>query len=596
MDTRFPSVSAVMNCGDGDGSPRETLHCQRLFATMFESSPAAIMITDQDNRIIAVNPGFSHLTGYSPEEAVGQTPSLLKSGRHDRAFYQAMWRDLRERGVWAGEVWDRRKDGSLYPKWLHIKVVPGMEVAGRDVADYYVASFMDVSARKEAEEQIRKLAYHDVLTGLPNRLLLRDRLQHAMASAQRHQHHLAVLFIDLDSFKNVNDSLGHAAGDLLLMSVASRLCGCVREVDTVARLGGDEFVVVLENLENEANAVAVAAKIHATLARPMTVGTQNLHAAASIGIAIYPEDGESADTLMQNADTAMYQAKARGRGNSRFFAPIMNEQAREKLELENTLLGSLERDEFQLYYQPILDLASGTLSSVEALIRWHSPERGLIPPDKFIPIAEETGAIVRIGDWVIQQACRDLAAWRALGLTAPRVSVNISPRQFRQPGLTSRIHGILLESGIAASQLELEVTESALMERPDLAANLLHDLKALGMGIVIDDFGTGYSSLAYLKKFPIDKLKIDRSFVCDLLSDKSDREITLAVIALSHNLGLQVTAEGVELQAQLDFLRQHDCDSAQGYFFSRPMPPAAFQAFLASERLTEPSRLQAAAC
>ena len=582
MTRESPRITAVVACGSCDAGPRHSMQCQRLFAAMFDSNPAAIMVTDRDNRIIAVNPGFSRLTGYSAEDALGQTPTLLKSGRHDAAFYQAMWSELGEKGEWAGEVWDKRKDGSFYPKLLHIKAVPGLGEDGGCAPDYYVASFTDVSARMEAEERIRELAYHDVLTGLPNRLLLRDRLEHALANALRQRRHLAVLFIDLDSFKNVNDSLGHAAGDQLLMEVASRLRACVRDVDTVARLGGDEFVVVLENLEDESDAVSVAAKIHTTLGLPITVGAQTLHASASIGIALYPEDGESAETLMQNADTAMYQAKAEGRSNYQFFAPFMNEQARETLALENTLLDALERDEFQLYYQPILDLSTGVMTGVEALIRWDSPERGLIPPDKFIPIAEETGAIVQIGDWVVRRACRDINTWRDHGLTPPRVSLNISPRQFRQPGLTTSIRAIIREAGISAGQLELEMTEGALMERPDVAARLLHDLKALGMGIVIDDFGTGYSSLAYLKKFPIDKLKIDRSFVRDLLSDNSDREITLAVIALSHNLGLKVTAEGVEVQAQLDFLRQHGCDCVQGYLLSRPMPPATFHAFLAA--------------
>ena len=579
-----PLVDALSMCSTCDNTSQGTTRCTRLFATMFQSNPAAIMVTGRDNVILAVNPSFTRLTGYEADEVVGKSPSLMKSGRHDEAFYKAMWDGLRRHGEWTGEVWDRRKDGTIYPKWLNIKVVNEMCQGGNGEPAFYVASFTDVSASKEAEERIRELAYHDVLTGLPNRLLLLDRLEHALANAQRGRHHLAVMFIDLDRFKNINDSLGHATGDLLLKEVASRLRCCIRDVDTVARLGGDEFVVVLENLEEEVDAVSVANKIQTAFNRPITVNGETLHVSTSIGIALYPEDGMNAETLMQNADTAMYQAKGQGCNNYQFFAPFMNEQAREKLVLENTLQEALSRDEFQLYYQPIIDIGTGAMVSAEALIRWDSPERGLIPPDKFIPIAEETGVIVPIGDWVIRQACRDLVSWKGMGFAPPRVSVNISPRQFRQPSLQARIRATLEATGVSAQQLELEMTESALMERPDQAARLLNELKSLGMGIVIDDFGTGYSSLAYLKKFPIDKLKIDRSFVRDLESDKSDREITLAVIALSHNLGLRVVAEGVETQTQLDFMHRHKCDYVQGFYYSKPMRGDAFTAYLSTRR------------
>jgi diguanylate cyclase (GGDEF)-like protein/PAS domain S-box-containing protein len=580
-DTPSPLVEALSACQACEGVERHTLRCTRLFATVFDSSPAAIIITDRHNKIVAVNPGFTRLTGYEPEEVLGKNPSIMKSGRHDAAFYQAMWDALRTHGEWSGEVWDRRKNGAIYPKWLTVRVVNNQCRDGLGEPAFFVASFTDVSERKEAEERIRELAHHDVLTGLPNRLLLLDRLEHAMANAQRGQHHVAVLFIDLDRFKNINDSLGHAVGDQLLKEVASRLRCCVRDVDTVARLGGDEFVVVLENLEEVVDAVSVANKIRSAFSRPISVDTQALHVSTSIGIAIYPEDGTNAETLMQNADTAMYQAKAQASNNYQFFAPYMNEQAREKLVLENTLQDALAREEFQLYYQPIIDIGTGAMVSAEALIRWVSPERGLIPPDRFIPIAEETGTIVQIGDWVIRQACRDLVAWRNSGLVQPKVSLNLSPRQFRQPGLQSRIRATLEATGVSARQIELEVTESALMEHPDQAARLLNELKAMGIGIVIDDFGTGYSSLAYLKKFPIDKLKIDRSFVRDLQSDKSDREITLAVISLSHNLGLKVVAEGVETQAQLDFMHRHKCDHVQGFYFSKPLRGEEFAAYLA---------------
>jgi diguanylate cyclase (GGDEF)-like protein/PAS domain S-box-containing protein len=568
-----------------DAITQATSQQLHILEKVFECNPVAIMIADRHNRIMAVNKSFTRLTGYSAEDAMGQTPSILKSGRHGPDFYRAMWESLLQRGEWSGEIWDRRKDGSHYPKWMNINVV-------RDGPDgpitHYLASFNDLSASKVAEERIRLLAYHDPLTGLPNRLLLTDRLAHALASAKRRQGHVGVLYIDLDRFKNVNDSLGHAVGDKLLWEIAHRLNTCVREEDTVSRMGGDEFVIVLECLQDQEDAASIASKVHKAFERPILVDNRMLHASASIGIAVYPNDGESAEVLLQNADTAMYQAKAQGRNNFQFFAPFMNTHVREKLDLENTLREALERREFELYYQPIVDLGSGEIVCAEALIRWRHPEHGLIPPDKFIPIAEETGFIVRIGDWVIDQAFRVLSAWHAQGIQPPRLSVNISPRQFRQPGLADRIRHILDTHGVDARQIDLEVTESALMDHPELAARILRELKAMGLGIVIDDFGTGYSSLAYLKTFPIDKLKIDRSFVQDLLTDNSDREITLAVIALSHNLGLQVVAEGVEHQEQLEFLKRHHCDGVQGFYYSQPKPAGAFVDYLVDYRKRSP--------
>lgn len=558
----------------------------RLLEKAFQCNPVAIMITDHANRIIAVNQSFSRLTGYGAEEALGQKPSILKSGRQGPEFYRNMWNCLQTEGEWSGEIWDRRKDGSHYPKWLDINVV--RDVPGGAVS-HYVAFFKDMSASKVAEERIRLLAYHDPLTGLPNRLLLTDRLAHALASAKRRQGHVAVLFIDLDRFKNVNDSLGHAVGDKLLWEIAHRLNTCVREEDTVSRLGGDEFVVVLESLQDHQDAVAIANKIHRAFEQPILVDGHILHASASIGIALYPNDGENGEALMQNADTAMYQAKSLGRNNYQFFAPFMNVHVRERLDLENTLREALARDEFELYFQPIVDVRGGEIVCAEALIRWRHPIQGLVPPDKFIPIAEETGFIVQIGDWVIDQACRVLASWHGQGLEPPRVSLNVSPRQFRQPGLAERIRHTLDRHGIDARQIDLEVTESALMEHPETAARILRELKAMGLGIVVDDFGTGYSSLAYLKTFPIDKLKIDRSFVRDILTDNSDREITLAVIALSHNLGLKVVAEGVEEVGQLDFLKRHRCDGVQGYFYSQPKPAGAFIDYLMDYRAGLPA-------
>ncbi len=575
----------VLQANDDFVQPNPDEERVALLERAFQCSPVAILITDRNNRILAVNQSFTRLTGYDSEDVLGETPAILKSGRHGPEFYGAMWDSLHAGGEWSGEIWDRRKDGSHYPKWLDINVVRD----GRDgEVTHYLAFFKDLSAHKVAEERIRLLAYHDPLTGLPNRLLLTDRLAHALASARRREGRVAVLFIDLDRFKNINDSLGHAVGDRLLWEIAHRLNTCVREEDTVARLGGDEFVIVLENLQGKEGVAAIAAKIHRAFERPIQVDNRLLHVSASIGIAVFPDDGENAEMLMQNADTAMYQAKAQGRNHYQFFEPFMNVHARERLDLENTLRQALERDEFELYFQPIIDLESGDIVCAEALIRWRHPEQGVVGPDRFIPIAEETGCIVQIGDWVLEQACRIYSKWLSQGETPPRLSLNISPRQFRQPGLASRIRLLLDRHGVDARQIDLEVTESALMDHPEVASRILGELKEMGLGIVIDDFGTGYSSLAYLKTFPIDKLKIDRSFVRDILNDASDREITLAVIALSHNLGLKVVAEGVEQKEQLEFLKRHKCDRVQGFYYSQPGTADNFMEYLKAYRTRSP--------
>ncbi len=565
--TGEPSVRAPAQIGAG--GTHGDIDRLLLLDAAFRHCPTAIMITDRASRIIAVNPGFERLTGFPAGEVLGRTPALLKSGRHDAEFYRGMWQTLLDQGAWQGEIWDRRKDGTHYPKWLSITA---LRTGPEQQITHFIAAFNDLTVSKLAEERIRALAYHDPLTGLPNRLLLHDRLRCALANARRGRGTLAVLFLDLDHFKYVNDSLGHAVGDRLLAEIARRLKACVREVDTVARVGGDEFVIVLEHLHQRADAVAIVDKIHAAFAPPIDIDGRELHASASLGIALHPDDGEDAETLMRNADTAMYQAKAAGRDTYQFFAPFMNEHVRERLDLENTLRHALERGEFVLHYQPIVDLRNDLVVGAEALIRWRRTGDALVAPDRFIPIAEETGFIVEIGEWVMRRACLDYVAWRAQGIAPQRLSINVSPRQFRQPGLAGRIRAILRDSGMDAPELELEVTESALMQQPELAARILGELKAMGVGIAIDDFGTGYSSLAYLKTFPIDKLKIDRSFVRDILSDNSDREITQAVIALSHNLGLNVVAEGVENDGQLEFLRAHGCDCVQGYYHARPMP------------------------
>jgi diguanylate cyclase (GGDEF)-like protein/PAS domain S-box-containing protein len=555
----------------------------RLMEKIFITSPTAVMITDSDNRIVTVNPAFTEITGFAPPAVLGEDPRVLASGRHDAEFYRQMWASINETGQWSGEIWDRRVDGSIYPKWLSIHTLVSLRGARRRLS-HYVAMFTDITERKQAEARIHHLAHHDPLTGLSNRLTLESRLLQALADARRHERKLAVLFIDLDRFKTINDSLGHQTGDLMLIEVARRLTGRLRLTDIIARLGGDEFVVVVPDLSEAAAAAQVAQQLIAELGRPIQAERHTLHTSGSIGIAMYPGDGETVEALMQNADTAMYHAKEKGRDNFQFFAVEMTAAANERLLVENRLRSALGQREFILHYQPKVNPGDGRICGLEALVRWQHPGHGMIAPDRFIPIAEETGLIVGIGQWVLAEACRDVRRWRSAGHPV-RVAVNFSARQLRDPGLLSSITDILLATDCPAAALELEITESALMEDPQEAIATLSELKALGITLALDDFGTGYSSLAYLKLFPLDRLKIDRSFVRDLDSDPNNRSIALSTIALAHSLDLSVTAEGVEQASQRDFIRDHGCDEAQGWFFSRPLPAEAIDALLHAEVL-----------
>ncbi len=546
----------------------------RLSREVMQKSPNAILISDADNRIIAVNHAFTHITGYLPEEVRGKNPALLSSGRHDKTFYQALWSDLLQNGAWSGEIWDKRKDGTHYPKWLAIHA---LRTADSNAIEHFLAIFSDISDRKQAEDRIQHMAHHDPLTDLPNRLLLSDRLNSALARSRREETCLALLFLDLDDFKQVNDSLGHAVGDQLLIEIAERLRDVARASDTVSRLGGDEFVMVMEGFRHPLDAEGLARKIVDILDCPVEVEVGSnvhwLHVTASVGVALAPADGDDAETLMRHADIAMYHAKEQGRNNAQFYAPEMNREAAERLGLGSALRMAVRRRELSLQFQPMVDLASGKVIAVEALARWRHPEQGRISPDRFIPLAEANGSIVPIGAWVLEECCRTLKHWLDLdpGLADLRICINLSPRQFRQPGLIDDFSAILAAAGLAARHFELEVTEGALADKPAQAAELLNRFKQQGFTVAVDDFGTGYSSLAYLKTFPIDRLKIDRSFVRDLVSDSSDREITSAVIALAHNLNMSVVAEGVENREQLEFLRQRGCDCVQGFFFSRPL-------------------------
>jgi diguanylate cyclase (GGDEF)-like protein/PAS domain S-box-containing protein len=547
-----------------------------LLAKVFQHSGEGIVITDEKNLIIAVNSAFTRMTGYSQEDAIGQNPRILKSGNEPKAFYVSMWEALLKENFWQGEVWDKRKDGSLYPKWLAISVVrndPGK-------ITNYIAGFTDITERKQAAQRFEHLTHHDPLTNLPNRFSLMERLSQTLELAKRSASHIAIMFINLDRFKNINDSLGHHIGDILLSHVAACLLESVHSADIIARLGGDEFVVVLPEIKSGIDAVHVASKINRGLSKSYLHKGHELHSTASIGISVFPDDGESSEELMKNADLAMYHAKSKGGNNYQFFTQEMNLRAQERLLLESDLRIAIEREEFLLHYQPQIETVSGRVVGVEALIRWQHPKRGLVPPDMFIPVAEESGLILPIGDLVLKIACRQMKDWLSEELPPLRMAVNLSAWQFKQDNLPSLVADVVAESGIDPQLLELEITESAAMENPEETIRQLRSFREMGIELAIDDFGTGYSSLSYLKLFPINRLKIDRSFIKDLETDSDDAAIAAAIIALAHKLGKEVIAEGVETEGQLNFLRDQQCDIIQGYFFSRPLPATEVAIFL----------------
>lgn len=548
----------------------------RLAEKVIESSLEGIMITDANSVIVSVNPAFTRLTGYSAAEVVGRSPAILNSGRHDKAFYQTMWQRLRAQGHWQGEVWNRRKNGEVYPELLTIAAITDQD----GTLSHYAALFSDITELKASEERIRHLAYYDALTGLPNRRLLEDRLRVALAHAHRNRRQLAVLFIDLDRFKRINDSLGHEVGDQLLVTIAQRLREGVREDDTVARMGGDEFIAVLSDVDNPDHAVQIARRLIELLRQPALIDGQELVVTTSIGISIYPDDSDEAVLLLKNADIAMYRAKDTGRNSFQLYAPAMNARSLEHLALESALHRALERSEFELHYQPLLDAGSARVMAAEALLRWHHPDLGLIPPADFIPLAEETGLIIPIGEWVLRDACRQLAQWQQQGHGTLCVSVNISARQFHQPDFIAQAGRIVQEAGISPQQITLELTESMLMDDALETIRMLAQLNALGFAIAMDDFGTGYSSLSYLKRFPLDELKIDRIFIRDIERSQEDAAIVSATIGLAHSLGLRVVAEGVETAAQLNYLQSQGCDFVQGFHFSAPVPAAEFEKLL----------------
>ncbi|MDL2356150.1 MAG: EAL domain-containing protein [Pseudomonadota bacterium] len=539
----------------------------RLSATVLEHIADGVMVIDGGGRIVAINPAFTQITGYTESEALGQDSSLTRSSRHDLAFYQRLWDELTESGFWRGEIWNMRKNGELYLEWLTVSAVRDNGGA----ISHYVGVFSDITKVKESQDKLDHMAHHDPLTALPNRLLFHDRLQHALLRAARHTEQLAILFIDLDRFKNVNDTLGHHIGDELLKQVASALSAQLREGDTLARLGGDEFIVLLENVDGQFGAGHVAEKLVAMFERPFIVADYELFVTGSVGISLYPNDATDLNMLIRNADVAMYQAKARGRNGYQFYAPSMTGEGVERLRLEAMLRRSIEKNEIFLHYQPQVEIDTGRLIGVEALVRWDNPELGLVPPVRFIPLAEDTGFINQLGKWVLYEACRQMMRWQEAGLVVPKIAVNLSVKQFERGSIVAMVADILKETGLAPQRLQLEVTESVIMNTGD-ALVFINDLHAIGVGLAIDDFGTGYSSLAYLKQMPVQTLKIDRSFIKDISTDINDEAITIAIIQLGKSLNLSVIAEGVETEDQAAFLLRHGCNLAQGYLYSRPEP------------------------
>jgi diguanylate cyclase (GGDEF)-like protein/PAS domain S-box-containing protein len=576
FDQRGNAISGIGTITDisADKQSGEQL---RLAAKVFDSTNEAILITDINNNIVTANEAFTNMTGYSLEEIKGRNPKLLSSGEHDAAFFKEMWKSIIELGSWQGEIIDKNKAGNRFYKHMAVSAVKNEH----GVITHYISISSDISERKEYDKNVHFLAYYDVLTGLPNRTLLRDRLGQMIAAAHRDNMQFALLFLDLDRFKYINDSMGHSVGDKLLQSVAQRLQACVREGDTVSRIGGDEFIVLLREID-EPGVVQVTDKLLKTLATPFNLNGQEISTYASVGIALYPHHATDLDVLMKNADAAMYNAKENGRNNYKFFTPEMNFRANQVFLMEKDLRLALEQDQFTLVYQPQVDLMTGKICGAEALLRWKHPEKGFISPAEFIPVAEETGQIVPIGEWVIRTACWRFASWQKQGMPAIPVAVNLSIRQLRQPNLANVIEAAVQENGLDPHCLELEITEGIMMGDTKAAMEFLTRMHRLGVQMSIDDFGTGFSSLSYLKNLPVHKLKIDQSFVCDIETDESDAAIVRSIISLGHRLDLKVIAEGVETLEQLDFLRIRGCDEVQGYYFSRPLSADDFLKFVNS--------------
>jgi diguanylate cyclase (GGDEF)-like protein/PAS domain S-box-containing protein len=540
----------------------------RQAAAVFDCTREGVLVTNREGLIVHVNRAFMEITGYGCEDVLGQRPNLFKSGRHSPEFYQVMFATLASVGEWSGEIWNRRKSGEIYPQWQTIRLIH--DDYGRP--SQYVAVFSDISAIKNSEHELMHLAHHDPLTDLPNRLLFIDRAEQALASAQVHKRGCTLLMIDLDHFKMINDSLGHTIGDQLLKAVAERLGAMFGPGVTLARLGGDEFAILAESCPQLVQAAALAQRIIEGLKEPFLIDGHQLSINTSIGISLFPSDALSVEQLLRNADSALFKAKSAGRNDYALYTEELTAHAQQRVEIAFELRRALDRQELRVYYQPVHDLKTRRLIGVEALVRWQHPQRGLVSPAEFIPVAERTGLIAEIDAWVMAQACRQMCQWQQDGVVLSFVAVNVSSRLFARRELYQQVAQVLRETGLEPAFLELEVTESAVMEDPEVALEQMHRLRELGVRLAIDDFGTGYSSLLRLKRLPVQKLKIDQGFVAGLPWDEDDAAISRVIIALAQSMGMQVHAEGIEQAEQAEFLLEHDCDLGQGYWFGRPVP------------------------
>ena len=556
--------------GDGADLKRQREDQERLrqAGAVFDCTREGVLVSDRSGVIVHVNRALVEITGYTPEEVLGRRPSMFKSGRHGPEFYQTVFKSLQDHGNWHGEIWNRRKSGEIYPQWQTVRAITD----AKGQVSHYVAVFSDISAIKKSQTDLVRLAHHDPLTDLPNRLLFTDRAEQALAFSRRHNCGCALLLIDLDHFKIINDSLGHNVGDLLLKAVGDRLQSVFGKNFTVARLGGDEFAVLAESCAQVAQAVVMAQQVLELMKGAFEVDKHPLFVSASIGISVFPGDALNAEQLLRNADSALFKAKSAGREGYALYTEELTTHAQYRVEVASDLRRALERHELRVFYQPVHDLRTSRLIGVEALVRWEHPQRGLLTPGEFIPVAERTGLIAEIDAWVLEQACLQMRQWQSSGIHLSFVAVNISSRLFTRPELYTLVSTVLADTGLDPALLELEVTESAVMEDSHVALEQMHRLRALGLRLAIDDFGTGFSSLLRLKQLPVQKLKIDQGFVAGLPQDNDDAAIVRAVIALAQSMGLQVHAEGIEQVEQAQFLLDFNCDLGQGYWFGRPVP------------------------
>lgn len=548
----------------------------RQYEKVFEGSEQGIMVTDVKHMILSVNPAFTRMLGFTLDDVIGKTPKILSSGLHDVNFYQNMWESVSHFGHWRGEIWNRRKNGEIFPEWLSISEVKNE--AGE--ITHYVGTFSDISDLKSAQKEIQYLSSHDALTGLPDISLFRDRLENAVSIAAAANQKIALLALNLDNFKFLNDSLGYASGDKLLKLFAERLKGCLHETDTICRHGGDEFIILLNNMHDDDSINYMVDMLLTEVSSPFAFAGSNISTSCSIGVAVYPTDGNDFEKLFGRARKAMSHAKEEGRNTARFFTEKLNTDSLHYLNIAYGLREALAHHQFELHYQPQISLKNAQIIGAEALIRWHHPQNGMQPPAQFISIAEQTGLIVEMGEWIIEEACRQAMEWQKNGLLPLSMAVNVSAVQFRRGNLAKVIIKALEKTGLDPQLLELELTESIFMEDIDHLLAQLDTLKKLGVKLAIDDFGTGYSNLAYLKKFSIDRLKIDQSFVRDINTDPNDAAIVRAIVQMAHTLNLAVIAEGVEDESMLKHLRESGCDEVQGYLFSRPLPAEAFATFI----------------